>query len=190
MMRFFSRKIISFALLGIPLVLLGMAGRMQAQSPSLGEIARQNKTEKKAKIVIGDDDVVHSSDTGEPSASGADAQADATADAAADPAKTTAAAKTDGKDATKKPVDKDKPEVAELKKKIEKLKADQALYQSDVDNLKEKLAQTDDDFRRNVITESIENNQTNVDILKKQREEAEAQLQSIQKDDHKDPGAN
>src|SRR5215475_13773978 len=91
------------------------------QQSSLGEIAKQGKTGKKAKIVITDEDVLHSTAApatqpavGEDSASASDGkQADASADA-----KSKGPAAQQSKD----------PKVNELRQKVEKLKAAEAGY--------------------------------------------------------------
>ena len=165
-MRFFS----SYKLLLVVMALAVFA--CAQQETSLGELAKRKGT-KKAKIVIGDDDVLHSTAGSQPDAaadagSGAAGNAGAAGDGtAAKPAQGGSAKSTD-------------PRAAELQQKIDKLSSQENAVKGALKTNQDRMANAQSDFQREVAQESITNNTHNIDVLSQQRKEAEAQLKALQ----------
>lgn len=165
-MRFFS----SYKLLLVVMALAIFA--CAQQETSLGELAKRKGT-KKAKIVIGDDDVLHSTAGSQPDAA-ADTGNGAAADAAAS-----------GNGAGAKPTQSGSakssdPQIAELKDKIDKLSSQEDAVKGALKTNQNRMANAQSDFQREVAQESISNNTHNIDVLSQQRKEAEAQLKALQ----------
>jgi hypothetical protein len=150
---------------------LSVAGVCSAQSAgtSLGDTARQNKAHKKAKIVIGDDDVAHSTDPGPLSASPDTSSTDVSD------------AQGDSSDLGKKSGDgRSASQNAELKKKIEKAKSDEQGYRDALKTAHERLDKAENDFQREVAREAIANNEKNVQVTSDRRKQLEAQQKDAQ----------
>lgn len=149
----------------------------QTSAPSLGDLARKTRTEKKAVMVFDDDNTVRSappvqasSSSGEPVApesdkakSGQDADKQSKKDQSskADPAALDA-------------------KVAELQKKIDSLKKDQGTWSNSEKSYEDKLAKETDEFRRNTYQEAISNDRNNADLFKKRIEQTQAELAKAQ----------
>ena len=143
------------------------------QQSSLGEIAKQGKTGKKAKIVITDEDVLHSTAApatqpavGEDSASASDGkQADASADA-----KSKGPAAQQSKD----------PKVNELRQKVEKLKAAEAGYKDGLKAGQDRLAKATSAFERDTAQEIVNNQTHNVQMAHDKLQQAQAELSAAE----------
>jgi hypothetical protein len=142
-----------------------------AQQSSLGEIAKQGKTSKKAKIVLTDDDVLHSSSVPAAAQSGGTSEGSvrdtdkATPDAASD-------AKPKGSTAQQS---KD-PKINELRQKVEKLKAAEEMYKGGLKAGQDRLAKATTDFERETAQEIVNNQRHNVQMAEDKRKQAEAEL--------------
>lgn len=156
------------------LILMLLTGFAYAQQEtSLGELAKRKGT-KKAKIVIGDDDVAHST-------------ANPLAEVSADPDKDSAAAPSSGPDvagtshaaagASQKGGD---PKTAELRNKVEKLTAEEDMYKTSLKTGQERLQKATTDYERDVAQETIENNTHNVQVASDKKKQAEAELKALQ----------
>ena len=165
-MRFFS----SYKLLLVVMALAVFA--CAQQETSLGELAKRKGT-KKAKIVIGDDDVLHSTAGSQP-----EPAADTSNGAAPDAGATGAGAgSTPSKGSSPKSSD---PRTAELQQKIDKLSSQENAVKGALKTNQDRMANAQSDFQREVAQESITNNTHNIDVLSQQRKEAEAQLKALQ----------
>ena len=144
------------------------------QASSLGEIAKQGKTGKKAKIVLTDDDVLHSTATpvtqsGTLEASANNPNSKPTADAPAD-------AK------AKKPVaqqSKD-PKINELQQKVEKLKAAEEMYKGGLKAGQGRLAKATSAFERDTAQEVVNNQTHNVQVTQDKLQQAQAELSAAE----------
>src|SRR5215469_9437478 len=130
------------------------------QQSSLGEIAKQGKTSKKAKIVITDDDVVHS--TAVPAAAQSAASGDSTAGSADAKAPADGAPDAKPKGATAQQ-SKD-PKVNELRQKVDKLKAAEEMYKGGLKAGQDRLGKATTDFERETAQEIINNQTRNVQM--------------------------
>jgi len=165
-MRFFS----SYKLLLVVMALAVFA--CAQQETSLGELAKRKGT-KKAKIVIGDDDVLHSTAGSQP-----DTAVDMGSGAATDAgASGNGAGSTPTKGSSPKSTD---PRAAELQQKIDKLSSQENAVKDALKTNQNRMANAQSDFQREVAQESITNNTHNIDALSQQRKEAEAQLKAVQ----------
>jgi len=165
-MRFFS----SYKLLLVVIALAVFA--CAQQETSLGELAKHKGT-KKAKIVIGDDDVLHSTagsqpDTASDAGNGAVADGGASGDSSG--AKPTQSGSGKSSD----------PRIAELKQKIDKISSQEDAVKGALKTNQDRMANAQSAFQRDVAQESITNNTHNIDVLSQQRKEAEAQLKALQ----------
>jgi hypothetical protein len=143
-----------------------------AQQSSLGEIAKQGKTGKKAKIVITDEDVLHSTAAPAQSAASADSTAnspDAKAPAAPD-TKPKGAAAQQSKD----------PRVNELRQKVDKLKAAEETYKGGLKAGQDRLAKASSDFERQTAQEIVNNQTHNYEAASEKRKQAEAELSAAE----------
>src|SRR5437899_635840 len=143
----------------------------QSGEPSLADIARQTRQERKPPITITNDDF--------PSSSTANAGS-STAVRAGDeglPSSSAAAVvdkkKTDSNTGApaNKPVD-----VAELKKKLESYKKERDVWKQSADQYEQKLAKETSQFRRDVYQEALANDRKNVVLYQARINKTEAQI--------------
>ena len=165
------------------LFLLTAGGACLAQSdqPSLGDVARKLRGDKKAPRTFTNEDVatthpsVASDSTAKsggsvPSSTGAAANSSAKADAKADIKKNEPAAAT-----------KDTPEIAELKNKISSYKAEQDGWKRSAKRNEDLLANETSDFRRQMYQDALEGDKNNIQVYQSKIDQAQADLAQAQK---------
>jgi len=141
-----------------------------AQQSSLGEIAKQGKTGKKAKIVITDEDVLHSTASPAQSAASEESATEGKpADGSADP-KPKGPAPQQSKD----------PKVNELRQKVEKLKAAEAGYKDGLKAGQDRLAKATSAFERDTAQEIVNNQTHNVQMAHDKLQQAQAELSAAE----------
>jgi len=143
------------------------------QQSSLGEIAKQGKTGKKAKIVITDEDVLHSTAAPATQSAAAEESASATegkpADGSADP-KPKGPAAQQSKD----------PKVNELRQKVDKLKTAEEMYKGGLKAGQDRLGKATTDFERETAQEIINNQTSNVQMTQEKLRDAQAELSAAE----------
>ena len=167
--------------LGVLIFILAAGGACFAQSqqePSLGDLAKQRREEKKPVKVFTNEDVATSSpapvvDNAKPAAGSADAASDKKEDSKSSDKKDAEA-----KDAAKS---KDSPEVAELKQKLSSYKEQQAGWKQSAKTYEEKLATETSDFRRQTYVDALQGDRRNVEILQDKIDETQADLAKAEK---------
>jgi len=142
-----------------------------AQQSSLGEIAKQGKSGKKAKIVLTDDDVLHSTapmpSAAVDSASTADAKPDADSSTNA---KSKGPAVQQSKD----------PKVNELRQKVDQLKAAEAGYKDGLKAGQDRLAKATSAFERDTAQEIVNNQTHNVQMAHDKLQQAQGELSAAE----------
>jgi len=161
---------------------LGAGGACVAQSdqPSLGDLAKQNRQEKKVVKVLTNDDVATVTPLTQSKASKTDnvmstAPATSATEAAA---KRPAKAKDTEKTAA---APKDPPEVAELKQKLTSYKQEQEGWKRTAKKYEDLLATETSDFRRQVYEEALQGDRQNVELFQEKIERTEADLSKAEK---------
>ncbi|HZD94297.1 MAG TPA: hypothetical protein VE133_08590 [Candidatus Sulfotelmatobacter sp.] len=164
------------------LFLLTACGACLAQSnqPSLGDIAREHRGEKKTAKTFTNEDV----STTHPSASN-DSPSSASAAAASSTA-STSPGKADAKADTRKSepaaaASKDSAEVAELKSKISSYKAEQDGWKRSAKRYEGLLANETSDFRRQMYQDAMEGDKNNIQVYQNKIDQAQADLAQAQK---------
>jgi hypothetical protein len=156
---------------------LGAACLSQSSAPSLGDLARKTRAEKKSVMVFDDDNTTRSVPVAQTSSAANSSAAESSGSAkpahdaekkseANQPAKADAAA-LDAK-------------VAELQKKLDSLKKDQGTWSNSEKSYQDKLATETDEFRRNTYQEALDNDRNNADLYKKKIKETQADLAKAQ----------
>jgi hypothetical protein len=146
----------------------------QASAPSLGELARKTRAEKKAVMVFDDDNTVRSAP-----------QIQALSRAENSVERSTSKSSQDADKTKKDQPSKADPtaldaKVAELQKKLDSLKKDQVTWSNSEKSYQDKLATETDEFRRNTYQEAVNNDRNNADLYKKKIEQTEADLAKAQ----------
>lgn len=174
-----------YSVYGLLFFLLTACGACVAQSqqPSLGDLARQSREEKKPVKTFTNEDVA----TASPAAPNVKAP-DASAPAAAKPSdKTAATVQADSKAEIKKKDDgkatqtKDSPEVAELKNKISSYKEQLDGWKRSAKRYQDLLAGESSDFRRQMYQDALQGDQQNVQMFQDKVDEAQADLIKAEK---------
>jgi len=150
----------------------------QSDSSSLGDVARQNKSNKKPAIVVSDDDV-NVAPTPEASAtssgSGAKTDAGKTDEPTGDPK-----AKSDKKGPADKASGGQSPEVANLKKQLDAYKVERDSWNSSAKRYEDQLANETDDFRRQVAQDALDNDKKNAAFYQQKIDQTQADLAKAQ----------
>lgn len=150
------------------LMIAGGACSAQSEPQSLGEVAKQNKQDKKAVLVITEDDISSSpgvvSVVGDESVKVADAGPASPQKAAADVDKAKAA-----------PSDSS-PQVAELKKQLDAYKAEREGWKQSAKHYEELLATETSDFRRATYESALANDKVNVTLSQQKIDDVQAQI--------------
>jgi hypothetical protein len=166
-----------WVILGI--VLLG-GGTCLAQSeqPSLAELAKRNKVERKAAKTFTEADLPGT-------------RANTTETAVAGPGSKNASHETtgaadvsDGKKASTKetrPATKDAPAVAELKKKIESYQQNEDMWKKSAQRYEDLLANEKNDFRRETYEGAMENDKKNAAFYQEKLSQAQTDLMNAEK---------
>lgn len=157
---------------------LAVGGTCAAQSdqPSLGDVAKQTRQEKKVVKVFSNDDVATvrpetSSQSAKVASSAAPAvsQADAKSpDKTKDTAKSAAAPK-------------DSPAVAELKQKLSSYKQEQDGWKKSVKKYEDLIANETSDFRRQMYEDALQGDKQNVEIFQNKIDQTQADLAKAEK---------
>ena len=165
------------------LFLLTSAGACLAQSvqPSLGDVARQLRGDRKTARIFTNEDVATTrssapSDNPSSAATPAPATAGATANS---PAK--AGAKADTKKDEPAAASKDSPEIAELKNKISSYKAEQDGWKRSAKRYEDLLANETSDFRRQMYQDALDGDKNNIQLYQNKIDQAQADLTQAQK---------
>jgi hypothetical protein len=163
---------------------LAAGGACAAQSDqlSLGDLAKQNRREKKVVKVLTNDDVA----TARPETQSQGRNTDNAASAA--PASSDAAVKSPekAKDAEKassaaKSAPKDRPQVTELKQKLESYKETQDGWKRTAQKYEDLLATETSDFRRQMYEEALQGDKKNVEIFQDKIDQTQADLAKAEK---------
>ncbi len=149
----------------------------QSDSRSLAEIARQNQPSTKAVKAFTDENTQRTAPSEEDRKV---APASRPEVASSDSAKGTAAGQK--KDAQSlSPASTGSAKVAELQKKVDSLRQNQAAWSSSAKAYENKLANETSDFRRQVYLEALENDRQNVESYQSQIDDAQAALSRARK---------
>lgn len=169
-----------FGILAFALAAGGACLAQSQQEPSLGELAKQHRDEKKPVKVFTNEDVATS-------APSAPAEAPKTAAAPALSGDTKAGEKDEAKAADKKESagkdsdSKDSPQVAELKQKLSSYKEQQEGWKKSAKRYQDLLATETSDFRRQMYQDALEGDQHNVELYQNKIDQAQADLAKAEK---------
>jgi hypothetical protein len=157
----------------------GGACAAQSDQPSLGDLAKQNRQEKKVVKVLTNDDVATVTPQTQSQAGKTDnVSSIAPASSGAEAAKSPAKAKETEKAAA---APKDSPEVAELKQKLTSYKTEQEGWKRTAKKYEDLLATETSDFRRQVYEEALEGDKKNVELFQQKIDRTEADLSKAEK---------
>jgi hypothetical protein len=158
--------------------LLAAGGLCAAQSdqPSLGDLAKKTRQEKKVVKVFSNDDVATvTPDTSSQSAKAASSAAPAASETAAKgPEKAKGTQKADA-------APKDTPEVAELKQKLTSYKQEQDGWKKSAKRYEDLLANETSDFRRQMYQDALQGDRQNVEVFQNKIDQAQADLAKAEK---------
>jgi hypothetical protein len=160
------------------LLTAGGACVAQSDQPSLGDLAKQHRQEKKVVKVLTNDDVA----TVPPNTQTQVAKADNSPASA--PTQSEAAVKSPEKakdPATKASAPKDPPEVAELKQKLDSYKMEQEGWKRTAKKYEDLLATETSEFRRQTYEEALQGDKRNVEIFQDRIDQAQADLAKAEK---------
>lgn len=145
----------------------------QSDQPSLAELAKQNRQEKKVVKVLTNDDVATvrpETQSQARSADNATSPAPATSEAAVkSPEKTKDTEKTAS-------APKDTSEVAQLKQKLTSYKQQQDGWKKSVKKYEDLMANETSDFRRQMYEDALQGDKRNVEIYQEKIDRTEADL--------------
>lgn len=160
----------------------GGACAAQSDQPSLGDLAKQTRQEKKVVKVLTNDDVATvrpETPTETRNADNATSAAPATSEASPkSPEKTKDAEKTAS---APKSGPKDTPEVAELKQKLTSYKQEQEGWKKSVKKYEDLMANETSDFRRQMYEEALEGDKKNVEIFQEKIDQTQSDLSKAEK---------
>jgi hypothetical protein len=148
----------------------------QSDQPSLGDLAKKTRHEKKVVKVFSNDDVATvTPDTSSQSAKAASSAAPAASEAAAKgPEKPKGAQKADA-------APKDTPEVAELKQKLTSYKQEQDGWKKSAKRYEDLLANETSDFRRQMYQDALQGDKQNVEVFQNKIDQTQADLAKAEK---------
>jgi len=165
---------------GALIFLLAAGGACVAQSdqPSLGDLAKKTRQEKKVVKVFSNDDIATvKPDTSSQSAKVASSTPPATSEAAAKDQE-----KPKDKDTQKAAaVSKDSPQVAELKQKLTSYQQEQDGWKKSAKKYEDLLANETSDFRRQMYEEALQGDKENVEIFQNKIDQTQADLAKAEK---------
>jgi hypothetical protein len=152
----------------------------QQQEPSLGDLAKQHRDEKKPVKVFTNEDVATSSPSpaAESPRSAAPAAVTASSAAASGNEAKTNKKESDGKTAANS---KDTPEVAELKQKLSSYKEQQDGWKKSAKKYQDLLATETSDFRRQMYQDALQGDQQNVQFFQDKIDQAQSDLAKAEK---------
>ena len=148
----------------------------QSDQPSLGDLAKQTRQEKKpVKVLTNDDVATVRPETQSQSAKVASSSAPAASEAAA---KSPEKAKATEKAAS---APKDPPAVAELKQKLTSYKQEQDGWKKSAKKYEDLLATETSDFRRQMYQDALEGDKQNVQVFQNKIDQTQSDLQKAEK---------
>ena len=154
----------------------------QSDQPSLGELAKQNRREKKVVKVLTNDDVATVRPETQSQTTTADNASPATTGASEatvkNPEKTKEAEKAVSKSNS---ASKDTPEVAELKQKLSSYKQEQDGWKKSAKKYEDLMATETSEFRRQMYEEALEGDKQNVEHFQEKIDRTEADLSKAEK---------
>ena len=154
----------------------GGACAAQSDQPSLGDVAKKTRQEKKAVKVLTNDDVATvTPDASSQSPKGASSSAPAASESAA---KSPDKAKATEKTAT---APKDPPEIAELKQKLTSYQQEQEGWKKSAKKYEDLLATETSDFRRQMYQDALEGDKQNVQVFQNKIDQAQSELEKAEK---------
>jgi predicted membrane-bound mannosyltransferase len=150
----------------------------QSDQPSLGDLAKKSRQEKKVVKVFSNDDVATvRPETSSQSAKSASSTAPAASEAAAKGPE-----KAKDKDTQKTAAtSKDSPEVAELKQKLSSYKQEQDGWKKSAKKYEDLLANETSDFRRQMYQDALQGDRQNVEVFQSKIDQAQADLAKAEK---------
>jgi len=154
----------------------------QSDQPSLGDLAKQHRQEKKIVKVLTNDDVA----TVRPDTQAQTSKPGTALAAASTAPETSAKGPEKAKDAEKassapQSGSKDTPEVTELKQKLTSYKAEQEGWKRTAKKYEDLLATETSDFRRQMYEEALQGDRQNVEIFQNKIDQTEADLSKAEK---------
>jgi hypothetical protein len=149
----------------------------QSTPPSLAELAKQNKRQKKAVKVLTDEDLPARSSVVNDSTTPVVASAPGGGNTEA--ASTSANKKDQSKSANGS--SKDQPAAAELKKKLETYQSERDSWKTSVQRYETLLANETNEFRRQTYENAIANDKSNVALYQQKIDQTQADLAKAQK---------
>ncbi len=158
---------------------VGGACAAQTDQPSLGDLAKQSRQEKKVAKVLTNDDVATVRPQTTAQASKTDNVTSAAPAASQADTKSPDKAKDTQKTASAAP--KDPPEVAELKQKLSSYKQEQAGWKQSAKKYEDLMANETSDFRRQMYEDALEGDKQNVEIYQEKIDQAQADLTKAEK---------
>jgi hypothetical protein len=160
------------------LLTAGGACVAQSDQPSLGDLAKQHRQEKKVVKVLTNDDVATVTPDTQAQAAKAD-NSPATAPTASEAAVKSPEKAKDAAKNTSAP--KDPPQVAELKQKLTSYKQEQEGWKSTAKKYEDLLATETSEFRRQTYEEALQGDKRNVEIFQNKIDQAQADLAKAEK---------
>lgn len=171
-MKKFVYPMLTFVLAG------GGACAAQSDQPSLGDLAKQNRQEKKVVKVLTNDDVA----TVRPQTTHQASNADSVSSAAPAASETAAKGPDKAKDTQKTAsAPKDPPEVAELKQKLTSYKQQQDGWKQSAKKYEDLMANETSDFRRQMYEDALDGDKRNIEIYQEKIDQAQADLAKAEK---------
>lgn len=156
----------------------GGACAAQSDQPSLGDLAKKTRQEKKVVKVFSNDDVA----TVRPETSLQSAAVASSASPAASEAAAKAPDKAKDKDTQKAAAaPKDSPQVAELKQKLTSYKQEQDGWKKSAKRYEDLLANETSDFRRQMYQDALQGDRQNVEVFQNKIDQAQADLAKAEK---------
>ena len=160
------------------LLTAGGACVAQSDEPSLGDLAKQHRQEKKVVKVLTNDDVATVSP--EPPAQAAKADNSSSSAPTASGAAVTSPEKSKDTEKTAS-APKDPPEVAELKQKLTSYKQEQEGWKRTAKKYEDLLATETSEFRRQTYEEALQGDKRNVEVFQDKIDQAQADLAKAEK---------
>jgi hypothetical protein len=141
----------------------------QSESQSLADIARKNRSEKKAAVTLSDDNFVRRTPASVSSTGAAAPHADNNAVAGEQ-----SASANSGKGEAKSGKVAEDLKKEDLKKQVDSLKADRDGWNQSAKRYEDLLANEPDEFRRHMYQDALDNDRRNVSLYQKKIDETEA----------------
>lgn len=160
----------------------GGACSAQSDQPSLGDLAKQTRQEKKTVKILTNDDVA----TVTPQAQSQTSKTDNATSAAPATSEAAVTSPDKSKDAVKassaaKSAPKEPPQVTELKQKLESYKEEQEGWKRTAKKYEDLLATETNDFRRQMYEEALQGDRQNVEIFQNKIDQTQADLAKAEK---------